>query len=394
MNTEQPVLHGDKLCQALLNSLFLDFKARFLVVDADFKIRAISPGAVELLGQKETLSPLQNIFHDVSGWKELLNLIKTQDSVSGHPCHLRGHKKALFDAFLDIKALQTNCDQAPATGIGGAFSASGGDDSCLAGTEKASEPTRVPCGIQGYLIHLSVKEPGRKMDTEKFQKTLMRMNRLASIGQITAAFVHGIKTPLHVISSMSELILENKLEPQIREGIQMIARNANKTYQTVQTVLAYSKDVNTHMEKVSLLPAIGSIYDLLLGNFNAVQVELISELNPIPDVMADANQMREVLCNILINSLEATPSGGNVTILTGRDDRKNFVYVQVKDTGAGMPQESINRLFEPFFSTKEKGTGLGLYLANHIMKEHGGSISIESKKGLGTTVTLSLPVAR
>ncbi|HAF95609.1 MAG: hypothetical protein A2021_04685 [Elusimicrobia bacterium GWF2_52_66] len=394
MNTESPILQGDELCQALLNALFLDSHARFLAADADFKIRAVSPGAAKLLGyvwQKETFPTLQDLFNDGTGWKELLSLIKKRDSVSGHHCRLRGNRKELVDVILDIKALRTTCARAPAAGPAGLFSARGGSAACLAEAGETPAPQRVLGGVQGYLIHIGVNAPAPEMDSGQVQKVLMRMNRLASIGQITAAFVHGIKTPLHVISSMSELMLENKLEPQIREGIQMIARNAQKTYQTVQTVLAYSKDVNTHLEKVALHPVVQSICDLLSGNFNARQVELICTLNPMSDVMADANQIREAVCNILINSLDATVSGGQVTIIAGMDDRKKSAYIEVKDTGAGIPEDVLPRICEPFFSTKEKGTGLGLYLADQIMKGHGGNFAIESRKGVGTTVTLSFP---
>ncbi len=362
MNLEARSFMSSGLSESLFKTLFFDSTDRFVVLDDNFRIQLLNTGAAELLGDVcggKTSAALQEFFDDISEWKKFLSLVKEENSVAGYQCLWRDKSKKAVKVVLDIKPFMQPHGQVP-----------------------------------GYLMRVSLEE-GLKTDEktrpEQFQKVLMRMNRLASIGQITAAFVHGIKTPIYVISSMAELLLENKLDPQAREYVQMIAHNAKKTYQSVGTILDYSKNPDTRLEKLSLTQVIQSTCDMLLGNFHARQVELICCLNPIPEVMADANQIREALCNILINSLEATAPDGRVTVSTDADDKKRLICIRVKDNGSGVAEDVLPRLCQPFFSTKEGGTGLGLYLVGRIMKGHGGSVSIGGKKGTGTTVTLTLP---
>jgi signal transduction histidine kinase len=111
----------------------------------------------------------------------------------------------------------------------------------------------------------------------------------------------------------------------------------------------------------------------------------------IPEVMASTNQMRQVLLNMFKNAKEAMPKGGTLIIRTSRENNKVLIHIQ--DTGVGIPEEIRNRIFEAFFTTKQKvkGVGLGLSVCYGIIKDHGGEIKVESEEGIGTTFTISLP---
>ena len=112
----------------------------------------------------------------------------------------------------------------------------------------------------------------------------------------------------------------------------------------------------------------------------------------IPEVMASANQMRQVFLNLFKNAKEAMPKGGILTVRTGKEDRKVLIHIQ--DTGVGIPEEIQDKVFDAFFTTKQKvkGVGLGLSVCYGIIKDHGGEIKVESEEDKGTTFTISLPI--
>jgi two-component system NtrC family sensor kinase len=112
----------------------------------------------------------------------------------------------------------------------------------------------------------------------------------------------------------------------------------------------------------------------------------------IPEIMASTNQMRQVMLNLIKNAKEAMPKGGNLFIRTGKEDNSVLIYIQ--DTGMGIPEEIRDKIFEAFFTTKQKvkGVGLGLSVCYGIIKDHGGEVKVESEEGKGTTFIISLPI--
>jgi signal transduction histidine kinase len=133
--------------------------------------------------------------------------------------------------------------------------------------------------------------------------------------------------------------------------------------------------------------------EFLAPELAAARVELRLELGRrLPPVRADEGQLRAALLNLLRNSREAMPHGGTVAVTT-REGAEGGVEIEIRDTGGGIPAEDLTRIFDPFYSTKEKGTGLGLAFTQQVVKEHGGSIRCESEVGRGTAFTIRLPAA-
>jgi two-component system NtrC family sensor kinase len=124
--------------------------------------------------------------------------------------------------------------------------------------------------------------------------------------------------------------------------------------------------------------------------FETRNIEVVKDLNHVPDIYVDARLMQQVLINVVTNSLQAMPDGGRLIMKTMPTD--NHVVIRITDTGVGIPEEDLTRIFDPFFTTKGgKGTGLGLYVAYGIIKKHGGVIEVESEVGKGSTFTIKLP---
>ena len=225
---------------------------------------------------------------------------------------------------------------------------------------------------------------------------LRRAERLAAVGRISAQITHEIRNPLNAIGLNAELLqeeLESAAAPP-REAVQLvraISREVDRLNGVAEEYLRFARLPRPHLARQDLSELVGSLLDFLAPELAAARIEVRRELAPgLPGVRGDEGQLRAVLLNLLRNSREALPGGGVVTVRTRRAD--GGVEVEVGDTGGGIPPGDLSRIFEPFYSTKERGTGLGLAFAHQVVKEHGGEIRCESALGKGTTFTVRLPV--
>jgi signal transduction histidine kinase len=138
---------------------------------------------------------------------------------------------------------------------------------------------------------------------------------------------------------------------------------------------------------------------LLNRQLQRANVEVVSDLRPLPDAVIAADQIRQVLSNLVINAKDAMPNGGRLRIrsrhIPGKDDLHGWVRILLADTGSGISREMIRSIFEPFVTTKgEKGTGLGLWIVKGIIQNHGGKLSVKSRLGKGTVFKIDLPVVK
>ena len=174
--------------------------------------------------------------------------------------------------------------------------------------------------------------------------------------------------------------------------IDAIGRNIDKASAIAKELLQFSSSRKTEFVDVNINNVIASAITLLKYKLSSVSVH--QDLTEAPDITGDPVKLEEVLINILNNSVEAMPSGGDIFISTSHDD--DIVTIKVSDTGMGMPEEHIRKVFDPFFTTKEigEGTGLGLSISYSIINQHNGTIDIASAEGKGTTVTIKLPVIK
>ena len=233
-------------------------------------------------------------------------------------------------------------------------------------------------------------------ELEETQDQLIQSEKLASMGQLAAGVAHEINNPLGTVLLYADLLLREIPATDPRSGdLRMILDEARRCKGIVQAllnfarqnkVLAQTTDVNRlcreAIEEVERLP----LFE---------KVRIIADLDPdLPQIQADPAQLRQVLSNLLSNAAEAMPEGGTITLGTryvsaGGD----AVELTVQDTGCGIPEENLAKLFTPFFTTKPigKGTGLGLAITYGIVKMHRGSIDVQSKVGVGTTFTIRLP---
>jgi signal transduction histidine kinase len=239
---------------------------------------------------------------------------------------------------------------------------------------------------------------------------LYHSERLAAVGQLVASVAHEVGTPLHSIAwHVQALAEEPGVTADMKKRIDIVDDQLNRVVRIIQDLLSSTRQRKP--EPLWQLPdrLVQPVVALMEPAFHAKQVALLVEQTAsLPLAWADVEKINQVLVNLLTNALVATATGGTVTVTiasrpasideaeagqcTGRRVDV-MLLLMVRDTGCGIPQEDLQRVFEPFFTTKAvgKGTGLGLFLSRETVLAHGGSLTIESEVGKGTTVTVALP---
>jgi two-component system, NtrC family, sensor kinase len=223
-------------------------------------------------------------------------------------------------------------------------------------------------------------------------EALLRSERLAAIGRIAAQITHEIRNPLNSISLNAEELQERlgAESSSARELCDAIAREVDRLTGITEEYLRFARLPKPQMQGADLNDTVRELLDFVRPELDAARVSLQLTLSPeLPRVHADVAQLRQLLLNLLRNAREAMPGGGALQVTTRGGE--GSVAVEVRDTGHGIPPERLQRIFDPFFTTKERGTGLGLAMAQEIAQEHGGQLSCDSEVGRGTAFTLRLP---
>jgi signal transduction histidine kinase len=230
---------------------------------------------------------------------------------------------------------------------------------------------------------------------ERTQAQLVQSEKLASIGEMSAAVAHGLRNPLASLRAAAQLVRRHPDSPAARETLEAIIGEVDRLDRRISHLLSFSRPApfNPLPERVdrmveALLPAFAE-------PLREQGVELRLELAPdLPEVKVDPMQVEQVLLELVSNALDAMPSGGTLRLTTLASDRGRpgaEVVVEIADTGAGIPEHVLPSVCEPFFTTREEGTGLGLAIAKRFVEQNGGRLEIHSTPGAGTTVRVHLP---
>ncbi len=223
------------------------------------------------------------------------------------------------------------------------------------------------------------------------REKLIRSERFAAIGEAAAHLSHEIKNPLVLIGGFARQVSRafHENDPNIKK-LEIIAEETERLESLLNDVRDFTRPSRPQKKWGSLHDCIHKTMELLESEkeAKAVQFETLLPDHP-PLVWCDPRQIMQVLINMVKNAMDAMTEGGKITISSGWDEKR--VWVAIADTAKGMPEEVLNNLFKPFFTTKKKGTGLGLAVCNKIIEDHHGEITVWSRKGKGTTFTFFLP---
>jgi signal transduction histidine kinase len=224
------------------------------------------------------------------------------------------------------------------------------------------------------------------------QTQLARSERLAAVGQLAAGLAHEINNPLNIISGFNELLREQTPEGDTRRAhLEEICRETVRCQKLVSDLLYFAKPKEPERAPTDVGRLAADTLNLLQSRAKAQGIEAESQADAgLPRLRVDADQLKQALLNLLINACQAMPDGGRLSVKARRLPR--HVEIRVEDTGKGIAPEDLGRIFNPFFTTKEEGTGLGLPLSYALVERHGGTIQAHSEKGRGSVFTILLPI--
>ena len=223
---------------------------------------------------------------------------------------------------------------------------------------------------------------------------LVESEKLALLGQFAAGLTHEIDNPLTIVAGRAEsLLMRGNLDPKVEQALKTILSQARRAAEMTSQLLSASRPIQIHLEPLRMNALLEETLETVSYRPEFDHIHTIKEFSQdVPTVHGDHKQLIEVFSNLFNNAAQAMARGGTLRVCSLVSDSQ--VLVEVYDTGTGIAPENQSRLFTPFFTTKDagKGTGLGLFLSQSIIRKHGGAISVFSEPGKGTCFTVALPL--
>jgi len=265
----------------------------------------------------------------------------------------------------------------------------------------AASFNRMTAEVGGVQAKIEEQVRRKTAELERVHKTLLRSEKMASIGKLAATVAHEINNPLFGILTYARLVLRQLLKhdlpdrDEMAEQLQTIERESKRCGELVKNLLSFSRQAPSLREPNDLNTVVDRAVLLVKHKLAMQNIELAENLaSDLPPVACDPNQIQQVILVLMVNASEAMPKGGRLEVSTAFDPQTEQALVRVKDNGSGIPPDVLPRIFDPFFTTKEdlNRTGLGLAVAQGIVEQHAGEITVHSTPGEGTEFAVALPV--
>lgn len=237
---------------------------------------------------------------------------------------------------------------------------------------------------------------------KKAQSQLIQIEKMASLGKLSASVAHELNNPLEGILTYAKLIAKrlrkreelSEIMKEMLDDIELIISETERCGNIVKNLLLFSRKQVGEFETISVAQVITKAVRLIQHHLKISKVDLETKF-PEEDITiyCNSNQLQQALIALMVNAVEAMPDGGTITVAVEKDDVNGNIMIKVSDTGVGISEEDLPHIFEPFFTRKKegKGVGLGLSIVYGIVERHGGNISVDSELGVGTTFTITLP---
>jgi PAS domain S-box-containing protein len=341
--------------------LFEASRDPILIWDVTGHILDINAAGLQLLGFKDRYGARQSgraldLFQDPADGRRLLQMVDRDGFVKESEIELVSQQGGRIDALLTVN--RTTCEN------------------------------ETPC-YEVYIRDITLRK--------RMEKQMARTEKMASIGQLAAGVAHEINNPLSVISCYSNLIEKSgDATDQIREDLEKVKKHTLNCKRIVDSLLNFARVSETHRREADVHAGLESVLAIIEKQVGKRQIEIQrSYASSLPPVSIDEDKMAQVYMNILLNAVQAIDDQGTVSITTAYDPQSDTVRIAFADTGTGIASAHIDKIFDPFYTTKkdEEGTGLGLSVSYGIVHEHEGDIRVESQPGRGSVFTIMLPTA-
>jgi PAS domain S-box-containing protein len=236
-------------------------------------------------------------------------------------------------------------------------------------------------------------------ELQRQREALYQTEKLAALGTLSAGIAHEMNNPLGIITSRIEVMLldakEQQLPAQVLDDLQVLHRATQRVARIATNLRSFARQAPREHTRIDLNAVVEETLLLMQKPLEAEGIRLTMELDPpIGPILGDASTLQQVLLNLVTNAREAMAGrGGEIRIETGMAERPGWVRVLIRDTGPGISPEDLSKVFDPFYTTKRTGTGLGLSVSYGIIQDHHGTVDVQSLPGQGTTFALAFPVA-
>jgi two-component system, NtrC family, sensor kinase len=240
----------------------------------------------------------------------------------------------------------------------------------------------------------AIAERDRKLK-EQTELQMAQSEKLASLGRLASGIAHEINNPLTGVLSYGTVLYEEIKDPGYRADLKVIIDETLRCREIVKGILDFARETKIDKRPDNINKIINELLTILKKHITFHNIRIKKDLaDNLPDISIDANQIKSVFNNLAVNAADAMADGGDLTVMTRYDEVANKVVITVSDTGTGISQENLTKIFDPFYTTKEtgKGTGLGLSVTYGIVQHHNGTIRVDSTLGVGTTFTIEFPV--
>lgn len=229
---------------------------------------------------------------------------------------------------------------------------------------------------------------------KRIEGQIIQAEKMTAIGQLVTSLAHQIRNPLAIVMSATQCCIEKveQHENGLRKYYEIICRNIRNADKIISDLLDFAKPKLLEFREHDVNRILEEICRLVRVDFSKNRIRILKRFEKgLPKILCDKESLRQAFFNLFINSKQAMPKGGCLSLATSYNPKDQTVRITIRDTGHGIPKEHLARIFDPYFTTKEGGTGLGLSIVHRIISEHCGGILPESEDGEGTTMTISLP---
>ena len=239
--------------------------------------------------------------------------------------------------------------------------------------------------VEGVVVVLEDISEIRKLESQ-----IRRAEKLSAVGELASGIAHEIRNPLGIIKTISQTINKDIQDNDIKEGIDIIIHEVDRANNVIKGLLDFAKPSIGQIEAQSIGQLIKNILLITYKYAQQHHVKINYHSDEDMMVMIDEEKLKQAFVNIILNSIQAMPHGGNIYLeVTSKD---GWVNISFKDEGVGIPPDKLEKIYEPFYTTKDTGTGLGLPITHRIIEEHKGYMEISSTVGIGTTIHIYLPI--
>jgi PAS domain S-box-containing protein len=394
LENQQRLEQQIEIAKNYLENIIENTRTNLMVVDKDLTVRTVNTAQAQMINRpKEDIlgKPLLSLFPDgLASYEGFPMEALLQKSLSGRSFEIRDYRIT----GLQESAIYLAMNISP-------ILIDGKIPGALITSTNVTKRVELEAALKLYTVELEDKVDKGTATAKKLEQQVMHSEKLAALGRLAAGVAHEIGNPLTSISTFAQLLREMAQDEFTQNSLDIINNHIQRITAIVRNMATFARADSLTIREVHLNDVLNATLDLMrLDKRMKSSVEIVVALDPeLPKVLIDEGQISQVFINIIINALDAMPDGGRLQVTTRRNRDESgacIVTVSISDTGVGIPQSELEKIFDPFYTTKDpgKGTGLGLSLSYDIVKRFKGDIHVHSEIGKGTVFTIQLPVER